>query len=335
MPRVLEPLAGKLALKNRLVMPPMATSKANPDGSVSLGLLEYYDEKSRGGALGLVITEHCCVTQQGKNRAGQPSVAEDGMVEGLAHLAAAFHRNGVKAVVQINHSGAASDPVATGLEVVSASAVQIPGRTGETPRELTAAEIGVIVGEFAAAARRVKAAGFDGVEIHAAHGYLLNQFFSPLTNARTDAYGGDVNGRIRMHLEVIAAVRGAVGERFPVLLRLGACDYMEGGSRIEDSVVAAAEFERAGVDILDVTGGLRGYIRPGHSEPGYFAELSRAIRAVVSIPVILTGGVTEVEDAERLLEEGAADLVGVGRAMLKDSEWAQKAVRSAEAGGRP
>jgi len=334
-PRVLEPLAGKLALKNRLVMPPMATSKANPDGSVSPALLEYYDEKSRGGALGLVITEHCYITQQGKNRAGQPSVADDGMIEGLSGLAATFHGNGSKAVMQINHSGAASDPAATGLEVVSASAVQIPGRPNETPRALTHAEIDAIVGEFAAAARRVKAAGFDGVEIHAAHGYLLNQFFSPLTNARTDAYGGEVGGRIRLHLEVIAAVREAVGEEFPLLLRLGACDYMEGGSSIEDSVIAAAEFERAGVDVLDITGGLCGYIRPDHSEPGYFAELSRAIKAVVSIPVILTGGVTEVEDAERLLEEGAADLVGVGRAMLKDSEWAQKGVASLEEGGRP
>ena len=120
-----------------------------------------------------------------------------------------------------------------------------------------------------------------------------------------------------------------------MLLRLGARDYTEGGTSIEDSTIAAAEFERAGVDVLDITGGLCGYIRPDHSEPGYFAELSRAIKAVVSIPVILTGGVTEVEDAERLLEEGAADLVGVGRAMLKDSEWAQKGVASLEEGGRP
>ena len=335
MSRLLEPLAGKLALRNRLVMPPMATSKANPDGSVSAGLLEYYDEKSRGGAMGLVITEHCCITQQGKNRAGQPSVADDRMVEGLAELAATFHRNGSKAVVQINHSGAASDPAATGLEVVSASAVQIPGRPNETPRALTCDEIDVIVGEFAAAGRRVKAAGFDGVEIHAAHGYLLDQFFSPLTNVRTDGYGGDVGGRIRMHLEVIAAVREAVGAEFPVLLRLGACDYMEGGATIEDSVIAAAAFERAGVDILDITGGLRGYIRLGHDEPGYFAESSHAVRAVVSIPVILTGGVTEAAQAERLLEEGAADLIGVGRAILRDSGWAQNAVRSLDAGGRP
>jgi 2,4-dienoyl-CoA reductase-like NADH-dependent reductase (Old Yellow Enzyme family) len=177
----------------------------------------------------------------------------------------------------------------------------------------------------------VKEAGFDGVEIHGAHGYLLNQFFSPLTNKRTDEYGGVVFGRIRLHLEVIAAVREAVGEEFPLLLRLGASDYMAGGTRIADSTIAAVEFERVGVDILDVTGGLTGYIRPGHDEPGYFAELSEAIKGVVSIPVMLTGGVTEPQHAEKLLAEGKADLIGVGRAILRDSEWAQRAIRSLEA----
>ncbi|HEY5484072.1 MAG TPA: NADH:flavin oxidoreductase, partial [Propionibacteriaceae bacterium] len=293
-------------------------------------LLAYYDEKSRGGAIGLVITEHCYVTKQGMNRTGQPSIADDGTIEGWRELTSIFHRNGSKAVMQINHSGGACNSAATGLEVVAPSNVPSPTGPGEIPRALTRNEIDIIVGEFAAAARRVKDAGFDGVEIHAAHGYLLNQFFSPVTNKRTDEYGGDVFGRIRMHLQVIAAVREAVGEGFPVLLRLGARDYVDGGTRIEDSVIAAVEFERAGVDILDITGGLTGYIRSGHDEPGYFAELTEAIKAVVSIPVILTGGVTEPRQAEELLAEGKADLIGVGRAILKDSGWAQRAIRSLE-----
>ena len=321
---------GTLELGTRLVMPPMATAKADADGRVTEALLAYYDEKSRGGAIGLVITEHCYVARQGMNRLGQPSVADDEAVEGLTQLAALIHRNGCKAAVQINHCGAASDPAATGLDVVAPSAVQLPGRPGALPRALTRADIGHIAQAFADAARRVQAAGFDAVEIHAAHGYLLSQFLSPLTNQRADEYGGDIHGRIRAHLEVIAAVRGAVGDAFPVLLRLGACDYLDGGVSIEDGVAAAGAFERAGVDMLDITGGLRGYVRPGHDEPGFFAELSEAIKKVVSLPVILTGGVTQAQQAEVLLDDGKADLIGVGRAILKDSEWAVRAVRLLE-----
>ncbi|HEY5431904.1 MAG TPA: NADH:flavin oxidoreductase, partial [Coriobacteriia bacterium] len=283
---------GKLPLKNRLVMPPMATSKAEPDGRVSQALLDYYDEKSRGGAIGLVIIEHNFISRQGQNRVGQPSVADDSMVEGLARLAGVIHANGSKTALQINHVGGAPGEAIPGVERVAPSDRQDrTDRAIQVAREMTLAEIAAIPGLFAAAARRAKAAGFDGVEIHSAHGYLLNQFFSPLTNRRTDEYGGDVHGRIKLHLEVIAAVREAVGAEFPVLLRIGAADYMEGGSRVEDSVIAALAFEKAGVDMLDITGGLGGYIRPGHAEPGYFAELSEPIKRAVSIPVILTGGV--------------------------------------------
>jgi len=336
MSHLLQPLSqGRLHLKNRLVMAPMATSKAEEDGSMSRGLLEYYDEKSRGGALGLIITEHCYITKQGQNRAGQPSIADDSTIEGWSRLAETIHANGSKTAMQINHVGGAADPAATGLEVVAPSAVAHPWKPDQMPRELTHEEIATIVSEFAAAARRMKRAGFDGVEIHAAHGYLLSQFFSPLTNKRTDEYGGDVNGRMRIHLEVIAAVREAVGEDFPVLLRLGASDYTEGGVSVEDSAIAAVEFEHAGLDILDITGGLKGYVRPDHAEPGYFAELSEAIKSVISIPVILTGGITEPQQAEALLAEGKADLIGVGRAILKDSEWAQRAVKALETEAKP
>ncbi len=328
MSRLLTPLATRnLALHNRLVLPPMATSKANPDGSMSQALLDYYDEKSRGGAFGLIITEHCYVTRQGMNRVGQPSIADDGTIEGWRLLTETIHANGSKVAMQINHAGAACSAEATGLEVVGASAVAVPLGRDEKVVPLTHGGISEVVRDFAAAGRRVKAAGFDGVEIHAAHGYLLNQFFSPLTNNRTDGYGGEVRSRIRIHLEVIAAVRAAVGEDFAVLLRLGARDYIEGGTTLADSQVAAIEFERAGVDILDVTGGLSGYTVPGNDEPGWFAELSQGLKHVVRIPVILTGGVTEPAHAEALLADESADLIGVGRAVLKDPEWARRAVR--------
>jgi 2,4-dienoyl-CoA reductase-like NADH-dependent reductase (Old Yellow Enzyme family) len=252
------------------------------------------------------------------------------MIEGLTRLAAVIHHNGSKTALQINHVGGTAKSAVTGLDVVAPSVAPHPfGPSDPTLRALTLDEIAAVPGMVAAAARRAKAAGFDAVEIHSAHGYLLDQFFSPLTNHRTDEYGGDVHGRIKLHLEVIAAVREAVGEDFPILLRLGAADYTEGGARIEDSVAAVVAFENVGVDMIDVTGGMTGYMRPGHDEPGYFSELSEAIKEVVSIPVILTGGITEPEQAEALLAAGKADLIGVGRAILKDSGWAARAIREA------
>lgn len=330
MSHLLEPLTiGALTLKNRLVLPPMATSKARPDGSISDGLLAYYEEKLRGGALGLGITEHCFISEQGRNRIGQLSVADDAMVEGLSALAGIFHRNGVPAVVQISHAGAAS--VEPDKPLVGPSDIVTSLGSGRVPRALTAEEAADIPYQFAAAARRVKEAGFDGVEIHSAHGYLLNQFLSPLTNHRADRYGGPLENRIRLHMETIHAVRDEVGSDFLLLLRLGARDYLDGGTVIDDSIEAALRFEEAGVDVLDVTGGLTGYVRPGTDEPGYFSELSAPIKSAVSAPVILTGGVTEAAQAERLLARGAADLIGVGRAMLHDSAWAIRAVREAQA----
>ncbi|MDO8963742.1 MAG: NADH:flavin oxidoreductase [Coriobacteriia bacterium] len=328
MSHLLEPLRiGTLTVRNRLVLPPMATSKARPDGSVSDDLLAYYDEKSRGGALGLVITEHCFISEQGRNRVGQPSVADDATLDGLAALAGVFHANGVPAVVQISHAGAAS--VEPDKSLVGPSDIATPLGSGRSPRALTPDEIADIPRQFAEAAKRVKAAGFDGVELHSAHGYLLNQFLSPLTNHRTDRYGGALEGRIRLHLETIRAVRDVVGSDFPLLLRLGARDYLDGGTVISDGIEAAIRFEEAGVDALDITGGLTGYVRPDSDEPGYFSELSVPIKAAVSVPVILTGGITEAGQAEELLARGVADLIGVGRAMLKDSAWAVEAIRSA------
>jgi len=316
-----------LTLANRLVMPPMATVKAGPNGKVSQTLLDYYDDKSRGGYIGLVIIEHSFISPKGRAHKNQLSVAGDDAIEGLHELAGVIHRNGSKTIMQINHAGGQADEEITGTEAMAPSAVINP-RKGNIPRELTRAEITEIVQAFHDAALRVKKAGFDGVEIHSAHGYLLNQFLSPLTNKREDDYGGSLIKRIRIHLEVIQAVRTAVGDNFPILLRLGASDFIDGGTTIEDSQFAAREFEKAGVDVLDISGGFSGYMVPGLNGQGFFAPLSKAIKDVVSIPVILTGGITEAQAAEKLLAEGKADLIGVGRAILNDSKWAQIAIES-------
>lgn len=317
----------KLTFNNRLVMPPMATSKSQEDGSVSKDILDYYDEKSQGGYISLIIIEHSFITLQGKASERQLSIADDSIVEELKKLTNIIHKNDSKAVMQINHAGSAANTDITGYEPVGPSAIANP-RTGNVPKELSKSEIKVIIKEFVNAAIRTKQAGFDGVEIHSAHGYLLNQFFSPLSNLRTDEYGGNLQGRIKIHLEIIKAVRKAVGNDFPILLRLGASDYMEGGSTIEDSKIAALAFENAGVDVLDISGGFCGYMVPGNTSQGYFAPLTEAIKEVVSVPVILTGGITEARAAEKLLSEGKADLIGVARAIYKDSNWAKNAIES-------
>jgi 2,4-dienoyl-CoA reductase-like NADH-dependent reductase (Old Yellow Enzyme family) len=326
---LLTPLqAGPLTLSNRLVMPPMATLKAEPDGKANQALLDYYAEKSAGGYISLIVIEHSFICQEGKASHGQLSVADDGVTENLKQLARVIHQNGCKTVMQINHAGSATEKEITGATPVAPSAVPNPRKGQDRPRELSKQEIADTITLFREAARRVKEAGFDGVEIHSAHGYLLNQFYSPLSNKRSDEYGGNVLNRIRIHLEVVEAVRKEVGEDFPILLRLGAADYIEGGTTVEDSLIAARELEKAGVNVLDVSGSFYGFTIPGVTGQGYFSSLTEAIKKVVSIPVILTGGITEAQVAERLLAEGKADLIGVGRAILKDSGWARRAIES-------
>jgi NADPH2 dehydrogenase len=314
-------------LANRLVMPPMATAKAGSDGKVSKALLDYYEEKSRGGFISLIIIEHSYIDPEGKAGNNQLSLSDDAAIPGLMKLADVIHRNGSMAAMQINHAGSAALKEVTGTTPLAPSATANP-RRGDMPREITRKEIGDLVNAFKDAGRRVREAGFDAVEIHSAHGYLLNQFLSPLTNKRTDEYGGTLSNRIRVHVQVIEAIRTAVGPDFPIQVRLGASDYTEGGTTIEDSKIAARAFEAAGADIIHISGGLVGYTPPDIIGQGYFAPLSEAIKSAVSIPVILTGGITTVEAAERFLADKKADLIGVGRAILQDSTWAKRSIET-------
>lgn len=320
-----------MTLPDRIVMPPMATSKASEDGSVTEALCRYYGEKAKDECIGLIITEHSYISAEGRAHSGQVSIADDRDIEGLKQLVETIHACNTKVICQISHAGSSAKPADPDITQLSCSAVDLPGGRPilRIPREMTEADIKKVIADFAAAARRAKAAGYDGVEIHAAHGYLLNQFYSPLTNHRTDEYtGSTLEGRIRLHLEVIKAVREAVGTDYPVALRLGACDYMPGGTTIEDSVHAAKQFEAAGIDLLDISGGLCRFANPQSTEEGYFSEITAAIKPELHIPVILTGGIVTPEAAESLLEQNKADLIGVGRAILKDSDWAKNAIQA-------
>lgn len=314
-------------LKNRLVMAPMASGKGSTDGSVTEAVLAYYKDKLRTGNIGLVITEHCFISPEG--RAGidrhQLSVADDTKIEGLKKLADVIHEGGAAAAVQISHAGAAARTEITGCQTVGPVAEVLYGANpakSDLPKALTEQEIQNLIEKFADAAERVKKAGFDGVEIHAAHRYLCNQFYSPLTNKRTDEYNGtSLEGRTLFLKQVIKAVREKVGDAFCVMIRLGGCDYMPGGNTIEDAAKAAAILEETGVDILDLSGGICGPRNPESTQPGYFREMTTYVKKRITTPVILTGGITDLAAAEDLLQDGCADLIGVGRALLKDSDW--------------
>ena len=321
---------GSMEVANRIVLPPMATYKNSKGGQVTSALVEHYGTRCDGGHLGLAITGHLYVHPWGQAKADQVSIAHDEDVSALAQITERIHRTPSKVMAQISHGGSACFAEVIGRKALSASSVLLPVQPtigdGVEPDEMTVEQIAEVVGCFARAAARAREAGFDGVEIHSAHGYLLNQFYSPLTNKRSDQYGGSLENRIRLHLEVIAAVRSAVGNDYPVAIRLGGCDYMEGGSTIEDAVAASRAFERAGVDLIDLSGGMCRFDRVGHKEPGYFADMSAAVKEAVGIPVILTGGVKTGEDAEGLLKSGAADLIGVGRPFLANPRWADEAL---------
>ena len=309
-------LIGTLRVENRLVMPPMQTNKTDR-GHVTEELLRYYRDRAVYSRPGIIITEHSCIAESGRAAEGQLSLASDELIGEHKRLTDAIHEGGSKAFVQLNHAGS------NGIgDAVSASAVSIPvKKLTRRPRALTVEEIRQIEEQFAAAALRAVRAGYDGVEIHCAHGYLLNQFYSPMTNKRSDAYGGSLENRLRITLEAAACVRQAIGGEVPLAVRLGGADYLPGGSREEDAAEAGKLLEEAGADLLDLSGGMCFYMRPGHLEAGYFSSMSEKVRACVSVPVLLTGGVTKLSDAEALLQKGKADLIGVGRALLKDAAW--------------
>ena len=311
-----EILIGELTVPNRLVMPPMQTNKT-ADGRVTDELAAYYRERAVGSRPGIIITEHSCILPDARAAAKQLMIASDDMIPGHRRLTDAIHEGGCRAFVQLNHAG--SNGIGT---PVSASNVNIPlKKLLKRPKELTTEEIRSVEEAFAAAALRAVKAGYDGVEIHCAHGYLLDQFWSPITNKRKDEYGGSTENRLRFLTETVNAVRQAVGGDVPIAVRLGGADYLPGGNKEADAVKAAVILEKAGVDLLDISGGMCFYMRPGHSEPGYFSSMTEKIKAETSVPVILTGGIKKPGDAELLLARGKADLIGVGRALLKNALW--------------
>lgn len=315
-----DPLKVKgLTLKNRIVMPPMNTDYATAKGAVTTKLIEHYTRRSKD--LGLQIIEHSYVTLNGKLSKRQLGAYKDSLVPGLRKLSRSIHATGTPVILQINHAGRRCSEEITGTKPVAPSPFK-------EARELRIDEIETLAEAFALAAERAIHAGFDGVEIHGAHGFLLNQFFSPITNKRTDKYGGSLENRVRFPLEVVEKVKEKVGKKL-LLYRIGSKDLDPAGTQIKDSQKFARKLEEAGTNILDVSGGICGS-RPKQlqNKQGYFIPQARQIKKVVDIPVIGVGGITEPEYANKVIQEGRVDLVAVGRALIKDPDWAKNAIKN-------
>ena len=323
--KLFDPLViGILTLKNRIVMPPMANDLADTEGRVTDRLIAHYTRRAR---VGLVIVEHSYFTPDGKASSNQLGIHDDAMINGLTKLTESIHAKGTPVCIQVNHAGRKARSSICGDQPIGPSAIAA-GESYEVPRELEEHEIQRLVRLFGEAAQRARRSGFDAVEIHGAHGFLLNEFASPLSNTRTDGYGGSFENRIRFPLEIVAEVRRTVGSDFPLLYRLGASDGEGRGVTIGESQTFAQRLVRAGISIVDVSGGLIGDAPEGMTAQGYFLPLAEKIKQAVEAPVIGVGGITDPAFADQAIRQGRVDLVAVGRALLADPDWALKAANA-------
>lgn len=326
--KLFQPLAvAGVTFKNRIVFPPCVVNFGGLNGEVTDTSLAYYEARARGGA-GTVIVEAAYVRPDGKVEPGELGAHEDALIPGLRRLATAIHRHGAVALLQINHCGRQAKARILGCQPVSSSAVPSPVMK-DVPRELSVPEVQEMVAAYAAAAARAQQAGFDGVELHGAHGYLIAQFMSPYVNRRDDEYGGDAARRMRFPLEIIAAIRHRCGERFVIFFRFSADEYVPGGLTLEETRPNAQRLEAAGVDVLHVSAGVyeTGHIfTPLASHPrGSLVHLAEAIKQVAHAPVVTVGKITDPEFAEGILQAGRADMVAIGRGLMADPDFPQKA----------
>ena len=334
MPRLFEPITIRgVEIPNRIVMPPMTTRLADPDGTVTEELIQYYLARAHGGT-GLLIVEMCSPEPAGRHRARELGLFDDRFLPGLRELTARLKAAGARAAVQIGHAGGHTRQDVTGMPPVAPSALphvvqEVDTRT-VVPLALTREGIRAVIQAFADATERAKRAGFDVVEIHGAHGYLIAQFLSPLDNHRTDEYGGSLRNRARFALEVLEACRERVGD-LPLIFRVSADEYAAGGVALDDARELSPWLVEAGADALHVSAGCYrsrpsgAVMIPPMSYPeGVFLHLARAIKSCVGVPVIAVGRLHDPALAERVLAEGQADMVALGRQLIADPEWPRK-----------
>ncbi len=329
---------GTLKLSNRIVMAPMATNFADAEGEVTEWMIAYYAERARGGA-GLIIIENANVDYpSGKSGTTQLRVDQDRFIPGLYRLSQAVHAEGGLCALQINHAGAIAKK---GIDEGGQPLAPSKGPEGlylTNPKVLGISEIQGIVQKFAMAASRAKKAGFDAVQIHGAHAYLIAQFFSPLTNQRQDIYGGSHEGRVRFAKEILTEVRKEVGPNFPVLIRLNASDLMEGGIDIQESAEIAKMLSALGVDAFDFSVGVHyqlnrsmcGELEPMSYKEKWRLKLIDQIKMDLTVPLLAVGPFHEPMSAETAIQEGEIDFAVFGRLFIADPQWPVKALNGKE-----
>lgn len=320
---------GPLTLRNRIVLPPMGTNMVGFTCEPNDAIIGFYEARAKGGC-GLIITEIARiddVTGIGMN--GQLSVTAGKYVRGLVRLTDAVHKYDTKIFLQLQHPGRTASAALLGNTQPVAPSPLAGNSQGPVPRELTTEECEELVKKFATGAFFAKLAGFDGVELHAAHGYLINQFLSPVSNQRTDKYGGTSEKRMAFLLEIVASIQSLCGPNFPISVRLSVDEFLEGGLKIQDSIQIAQALEKQGVAAINVSAGVQetgfAIIEPQPFPEGWKKHLAPEIKKHVSIPVIAVNNIKNPATAEQYLQEGVSDFVGIARGQLADPEWSNKA----------
>ena len=324
---IFEPLSVKqTTIPNRIVMTPMGTNFGEQNGEMSFLHIDYYEQRAMGGT-GLIIVENACVDYPcGSNGTTQLRIDHDNYIPRLYKLVETIHKHNTKIAIQLNHAGASAVEERIGMQPVSASDVANK-KNGAAPRALSKEEILHIVDCYAKAAKRAQIIGFDAVEIHAGHSYLINQFLSPLTNKRTDEFGGSYENRARFARLILEAVRKEVGPQFPIIVRISADEFLEGGNTLEDTI-QLLEYFHAEADIIDVSCGLVDSIQyqidANYLPDGWRSYMAKAVKEAFAKPVITTGNIRDPKVAQDILERGDADLIGMGRQMIADPNWTNK-----------
>jgi 2,4-dienoyl-CoA reductase-like NADH-dependent reductase (Old Yellow Enzyme family) len=324
MPKLFTPTKIKnLTLPSRFIRSATWEGLAAENGDCTPELVDLVEDLA-GGNAGLIITGHTYVSPAGQATLRQLGIDHDGRIEGLCEMTAAVHRRGGRIMMQLAHGGLKAD--AKFSDVMPSGPSIVKSLLGFPHREMTVEDIRQVVEDFSQAARRAQAAGFDGVQIHAAHGYLLSQFLSPAFNRRDDEYGGDIQNRTRFLLQVYNSIRQAVGRQFPIFVKINSEDFLANGLTLEDSLQIGAMLENARVDAIEVSGGTfsSGKYVPFRKEltferdQAYFRRAAKALKSNIRTPVILIGGIRSYLLAERLVDEGFADYISLSRPFIRE-----------------